>query len=188
MSGTPRTDVAALVMAGVFEPPRSRFPRGFGRTGPAAPLAPIATLEPVRSVLVWAFGRRPHDFLVPTPQVVIPISPPGGPERSRRRRAAGRPSRERLAGMSPIRLQPSLYMSASGQSQRATNREASYAHLAGSRSPSAVVTAFAVPTPAVQSRPGDFYQATSRSSPSRRRAHAKTRPHSLSKKHAADGF
>lgn len=33
MSGTPKVDLAGVVMAGVFEPASSRFSEGFGRTG-----------------------------------------------------------------------------------------------------------------------------------------------------------
>lgn len=77
--------------------------------------------SPVARVLAPPSASRPHNSLVPTQQVVIPISPPGGPERAKApsgRATETRAFGERLAEMPPIRLQPPA--GTSRQSARAT--------------------------------------------------------------------
>lgn len=145
MSGTPKADLAALVMSGVFEPARGRFPEGFGRTGLAAPLAPIGPMEPIRSVLVWACGPSLQEISIVDRDELTE----GHCRRAADLASARSSDRQGDRGVShasgsrrwlPIRLEPSPKSPAnskSGLSLPRLYREAGYAPLAGSRSPTA---------------------------------------------------
>lgn len=182
MWGTSKADLAGLVKAGVFEPARGRFSREFGGTGCGR-----LSADRTRPPRAWSGLRPPFQ----NSEASTKRTPQNSSFESRSRVSEvevstgdrgvsqGRAARGRLFGLSlPRHLAEQAKDGEGGLAPTLSRRDR---RLCG---PRLRLRSSILPLSSRRIRSGWFHEQVGSS----KSQHPKTRPHSFSKKHAADGF